>query len=279
MTSASLTGRRLASTLASERDLKNDEGVKFGLFVDPDTTRYSGLRLRRLKEAIKDPQILDALVEELEVTGATGGNKLAAIERRIEELRATKGSLWFEVPAPEVLAASIFKAKKLQGPVVDELFKRVTSVQQLAAPLATWLDMAGLTPHPGSAPGLGRANLIGYRGGGMLSGGRVIGVEATNDVNELGRALDEPKRVRETLTASYLACTPALVAELLWTRTAVAPRWQPDLLLAKVQAGGFGLLLVEGDAVAQTVIPVERKLDAGKLAAIATALQSSKPGG
>jgi hypothetical protein len=255
------------------------EGVKFGLFVDPDTTRYSGLRLRRLKEAIKDPQVQDALVEELEVAGAAGRNKMAAIERRIEELRATKGSLWFEVAAPEVLAASIFRAKRLQGPVVDDLFKRVARVQQLAAPLAMWLDMAGLTPHPGGAPGLGRANLIGYRGGTFVSGGKVVGIEATNDVTELGRALDEPKREREKLTASYLACTPALVAELLWARTAVAPRWAPDALREKVQAGGLGLLLVEGDAVAQTILPQERKLDTGKLAAIATALQSSKPGG
>ena len=253
--------------------------VKFGLFVDPDTTRYSGLRLRRLKEAIKDPKILEALGEELEVAPATGGNKMAAIERRIEELRATKGSLWYQVAAPEVLAASIFRAKKLQGPVVDELFKRVPRVKDLAAPLAMWLDMAGLTPHPGGAPGLGRANLIGYRGGTFVSGGRVVGIEATNDVNELGRALDEPRRERDKLTASYLACTPALVAELLWARTAVAPRWEPDALRAKVKAGGLGLLLVEGDAISQAILPEERKLDAGNLAAIATALQAAKPGG
>ena len=253
--------------------------MKFGLFVDPDTTRYSGLRLRRLKEAIKAPEVQEALLEELEVAGATGSNKMAAIERRIDELRATKGSLWFEVAAPEVLAASIFRAKKLQGRFVDELFKRVARVQDLAAPLATWLDMAGLTPHPGGAPGLGRANLIGYRGGTFVSGGRVVGVEATNDVDELGRALDEPRTARDKLTASYLACTPALVAELLWARTAVAPRWAPDVLREKLQAGGLGLLLVEGDAVAQALLPQEQKLDAGKLAAIATALQSAKPGG
>ena len=45
-----------------------------------------------------------------------------------------------------------------------------------------------------------------------------------------------------------------------------------------MQAGGLGLLLVEGDAVAQAILPQERKLDAGKLAAIATALQAAKPG-
>ena len=252
--------------------------MKFGLFVDPDTTRYSGLRLRRLKQAIKDPKILDALVEELEVAGA-GSNKMAAIERRIEELRATKSSLWYEVAAPEVLAASIFRAKNLQGPIVDELFKRVARVQELAAPLATWLDLAGLTAHPGSAPGLGRANLIGYRGRSMIGGGHVVGIEATNDVNELGRALDEPKRARDSLTASYLACTPALVAELLWARTAIAARWEADALRQKAQAGGFGLLLVEGDAVSRVILPEERKLDAAKLAAITSALYSARPGG
>lgn len=247
-------------------------GVKFGLFVDPDTTRYSGLRLRRLKEAIKDPKVLEALAEELEVGGASGSNKLAAIERRIEQLRATKSSLWYEVAAPEVLAASIFRAKKLQGAFVDDLFKRVARVQDLAAPLATWLDLAGLTAHPGSAPGLGRANLIGYRGRSMIGGGHVVGIEATNDVNELGRALDEPKKERENLTASYLACTPALMAELLWARTAIVARWDGDALRQKAQAGGFGLLLVEGDAVSQAILPQERKLDAAKLAAITSAL-------
>jgi hypothetical protein len=274
-----------ARSLASERDLKNDEDVKFGFFVDQDTTRYSGLRLRRLKEAIKDPQVLDALVEELEVPGVgagngrKGSNEMAAIERRIEELRAMKSSLWYEVPAPEVLAASIFRAKTLQGPFIDGLFRRVADVQELALPLGTWLDLAGLTAHSGSAAGFGRANLIGYRGRSMIGGGHVVGIEATNDVNELGRALDEPKKARDNLTASYLACTPALVAELLWARTAVTQRWEADALRRQAQAGGFGLLLVERDAVSQAVLPQERKLDAAKLAAITSALHSSKPSG
>ena len=263
--------------LASERDLKNDGGVKFGFFVDPYTTRTSGQRLRRLKEAIKDPQVLEALVEELEVAVVSGRKKLPAIERRIDELRATKSSRWYEVAAPEVLAASIFRAKKLQGPFVDGLFKRAARVQDLAAPLATWLDLAGLTAHPGSAPGLGRANLIGYRGRSMIGGGHVVGIEATNDVNELGRALEEPRRERDNLTASYLACTPALVAEFLWARSGASTRWEADALRQKAQAGGFGLLLVEGDGVSQALLPQERKVDPAKLAAITSALYSSRP--
>jgi hypothetical protein len=261
--------------LASKRDLKNDEAVKFGFFVDPDTTRYSGLRLRKLKQAIRESQVLEALVEELEVVVASGSKKLPAIERRIDELRTTKSSRWYEVAAPEVLAASVFRAKKLQGPFVDSLFKRAASVRDLAAPLATWLDLAGLTAHPGNAPGLGRANLIGYRGRSMMGGGHVVGIEATNDLTQLGRALDEPKRERDNLTASYLACTPAVVAELLWARSDVSSRWEADALRQKAQAGGFGLLLVEGDGVWQALLPQERRVDAAKLAAITSALYAN----
>jgi hypothetical protein len=248
--------------------------VHFGFFVDPDTTRYCGLRLRRLKEAIKDDKVQQALVEQLEVAGATGKDKMAAIERRLEELRATQTSLWFEVPAGEILAASIFKAKSLAAPIVDDLWKRVPTVQQIAGPLALWVNMAGLTPHAGRVPGMGRPNIIGYRGGSFVSGGRVVGVEAINDADELGHALDEAKSARE-LSASYLACTPAVVAEFLWARTAVAPRWEADAVRSKLQAAGFGLLLVEGDAVAQSLLPQERKLDVARLTAIATAMQSA----
>lgn len=252
--------------------------MHFGFFVDPDTTRYCALRLRRLKEAIKDDKVQEALVEQLEVAGATGRDKMAAIERRIEELRATKSSLWFEVPAGEVLAASIFRAKSLSRAIVDDLWKRVPSVQEIAGPLAMWVNMAGLTPHAGRVPGMGRANIIGYRGGSFVSGGRVVGVEAINDADELGRAVDEAKSAREHMSASYVACTPAVLAELLWARTAVVPRWEAAAPYSKLRAAGFGLLLVEGDAVAQSILPSERKLDVARLTAIATAMQSAGKG-
>lgn len=261
--------------LASTRELINDENVNFGFFADPDTTRYAGLRLRRLKEAIKEPRVQEALVAELEVTSAAGKDKLPAIERRIDELRATKGSRWFEVPAPEVLAASIFKAKALSG-LVDDLWKRVARVQDLAAPLATWLNLAGLEPHTGGTPVTGRANLLGYRGGSFVSGIRVVGIEVTNDADELGRAIDDLRTAKQHTSASFLACTPALVAEFLWARTAIAPRWEPAALAAPLRAAGFGLLLIEGDAVAQAILPQERRPDKGRLGAIASAIMSAK---
>jgi len=249
--------------------------VKFGFFVDPDTTRFAGLRLRRLKEALKDPRVGEALVEELQVTGASGKNKLPAVERRIEELRASKSSLWFEVPAPEILAASIFHAKPLAS-VVDELWKRVARVQDLAAPLATWLNLAGLTPHTGPTPATGRANILGYRGGGVIAAMRVVDIEATNDPSELARSLDEMKSAKRHTSASYIACTPALVAEYLWARTATAPRWEPDALASRLRAAGLGLLVLEGDAVAQAILPQERKPDKIKLTEVAKAILADK---
>jgi hypothetical protein len=266
---------RRTGLLASAHEFQNDEGVKVGLFIDKDTTRQAGLRLRRLQEALKQAKVQDALVAELEVAGATGKDKLPAIERRIEELRASKSSLWFEVPVPEVLAASIFKAKALAGAVVDDLWKRVARIQDLAAPLASWLDLAGLIPRAGGTPATGRANVIGYRGGSFVSDPRVVAIEVLNDVTELGRALDDMRTSKQHTSASYLACTPALVAEFLWSRTAIAPHWDPDALDGKLRAAGFGLLLIEGDAVAQAVLPQERKADNVKLGEIASSVTSN----
>jgi hypothetical protein len=251
-------------------------GVKFGFFVDPDTTRYCGLRLRRLKEAIKKPEVLDALLGELEIPSASG-SKMSAIDKRIGELVATKGSLWFEVSPPEVLAASIFHAKRL-APLVEDLWKPVARVQDLSPALTGWLKIGGFEPFAGGAAAAGRANLVGYRGGGMIAAARAFGIEATNDVAELDGALAAMKTARVYTNVSYIACTPALIAEYLWSRAAVSPRWEAEALGQKLRAAGHGLLLVEGDAVAQAILPQERKPDKAKLAEIASAIMTNDPG-
>lgn len=249
--------------------------MRFGFFVDQDITRYCYLRLRRLKAAVKDAAVVDALAEELEVPGASGTGKLAAIERRIEEMRGAKSSLWHEVPAPEILAASIFRSRGRIGASVDALFARVPHVQDLAAPLVAWLRLADLTPYEGNVPGIGVANVVGYRSGHALSAVRLVGIEATNDVAGLERALDDMKTARHLTHASYIACTPALAAELLWAQAAApgVSRWDADALRRRLQASGCGLLLVEGDAVSQAVPAKERRPDVAKLAELAASIQ------
>jgi hypothetical protein len=251
--------------------------LNFGFLVDQDITRYCYLRLRRLKAAIKDAKVVDALFEELEVPGATGKRKMAPIERRIEELRSTKSSLWHEVPAPEVLAASIFSARTRIPGIVEDLFGKVARVQDLAAPIVAWLKLADLTPYEGGVPGIGAANVVGYRGGQFMSAVRLVGIEATNDATELDGALDEMKISLQHSHASYIACTPALAAEFLWAQATApgATRWDAEALRQRLQASGCGLLLVEGDAVAQALLPKERRPDSAKLAELAAALEST----
>jgi len=252
--------------------------VNFGFLVDQDTTRHCYLRLRRLKAAVKDTRIVSVLAEELEVSGSTRGEKMASIERRIEQFRSTTGSLWYGVPGPEILAALIFKARRRAGAIVDELFGRAHRVQDLAAPLVSWLDLAGLDAYEGGEPGTGRANLVGFRGGRFVSSARIVGIEATNDATELDRALDDMKTSRELMSASYVACTPALAAELLWAQATASavPRWEADALGRRLREVGCGLLLVEGDAVALALLPKEWKLDKATLGQLAVAVQSAK---
>ena len=61
--------------------------------------------------------------------------------------------------------------------------------------------------------------------------------------------------------ALYLACSPALVAGYLAARAANSPggRWDGEALRAKLQPSGLGLLVLEGDAVSQAVLPAEHK--------------------
>jgi len=252
--------------------------VKFGLFVDQDTTRYCYLRLRRLKAAVKDAKVVDALVEELEVSGATGKKRMPAVERRIEELRGTTNSVWHAVPAPEILAASIFRARERTGGIVDALFSPVARVQDLAAPLVGWLNLASMRSFQGGVPGLGRANIVGYRGGQFLARTRIVGIEAINDVGQLERALDEMKGSEAHTHASYVACTPALAAEFLWAQATAStvPRWDAEALRRRLTDCGCGLLLVEGDAVAHALVPRERKPDTAMLTHLATAIQLTK---
>lgn len=255
--------------------------MKFGFFADQDTTRYCYLRLRRLKAAVKDARIVDALVETLEVSVADGRAKMAAVENRIDDLRGTKGSLWFEVPAPEVLAASIFKARAVDEALVNDLFKAVPSVQDLSAPLVGWMDLAGLTPHQGGVPGTGAANIVGYRGGAFVSAPRVVGIAAINDVRQLERTLAEAAPSSELTHASYVACTPALAAAFLWTQSGApgVARWDADALGRRLRKAGYGLLLVEGEAVAQAILPIERRPDKAMLQALAVAIQSGSKAG
>ena len=53
--------------------------VRFGFFKDQDATRHCYLRLRRLKQALRDEAIVRALAQELGVSGGGRKELLAAV--------------------------------------------------------------------------------------------------------------------------------------------------------------------------------------------------------
>jgi hypothetical protein len=244
--------------------------VKFSALADPDRTRFCYLRMRRLKEATKDARALAAVAAELQVADAT----LAAVEGRLAELSDAPGSFWQGVEPAEMFAAMLFKARSRAPEVVDAYFRPAANLQSLSRPLAEWLHLAGLTAQAGGVPRTGRANLIGHRGGGTLAAPRTVGIEALDDPADVAATLAD--RSVDNTHAAYLACTPAVAAGYLWLAATLADRWDAEALQHRLQPSGRGLLILEGDAVAQAIPPKQRKPDKALLQQLAVDLQSAR---
>jgi hypothetical protein len=257
----------------SPRISESIRGVKFGFFTDPDRTRYCYLRLRRLKKAIEEAEALDAIATELEVPAVAPGSspriKMAAIDRQIDRLRATASSIWHQAPAPDVLAASLFAASKRTGGRLAELFSPMPEAAALKRPVSTWLDSAGLTLFDRLPSGIA-FDLVGYHKA-AFSGLRVVAVGINNDASRIDDALEAMKPFARYTQAIDLALTPAVAADYLTATAKATGRWDGDALARRLQTVGVGLLMVEGDAVSQPVLPKTRAIDAESLTALMAA--------
>jgi len=246
--------------------------VRFGFFTDPDATRYCYLRLRRLKEAIKNPKIVDAVIRELEVPtdGARGSSlreKMAAVDLHIDRLRADETSVWYGAPPAEVLSAAIFSARKTAEGAAADLFSDVAGKGDLAGPITSWLGVTGFKAYNERPAGMPGVDVIGYQVGRLMTKPRILGIGLENEPGQLGPTLERMAAFAEHTHATYLACTPALAAELLvaYVNEPQVHRWDAAALRNKLAALGFGLLLVEGDAVSESLAPRERKPDLAKV--------------
>jgi len=249
--------------------------VHFGFFTDVDATRYCYLRLRRLKEAIKAPEILDGLMRQLEVpsdpsdgkTPSSERHKLAAIELQIDRLLGDKTSIWHGAAPAEVLAAAMFSAREASGGAAKILFSDVARKEDLAPPIAMWLNVMGFKQYEGFPPGFPRVDVVAYQVGRLMTTPRVLGIELQNDLSELEPTLSRMSGVAMYTHATYLACTPALAAEFVVARAKDprVERWDRAAFRDKLALLGFGLLLVEGDAVSESLAPKERKPDLAKI--------------
>jgi hypothetical protein len=247
-----------------------DFGV--GILGDLDETRFCFLRVRLLKELIKDYRILDALLQTLQVPGKSLAalkklderEKINLIEAQIEHFRGSKTSLWYGIDAPEVLAASIWRSAPLSNTIVlKEIFRDVIRENELAAPVAKWLAARNYDPYGEIPMGTKRIDVLGHKK--VLFGLReqLIGIELKNEVSQLQRGLDQMTTFGEYAHGIYLACTPALAAEYLDRHSSGrnVHHWDPKVFHRKLKSFGFGLLLVEGEKVYEILKPSEREPD------------------
>lgn len=239
-----------------------------------------------LRKAIESDKVLDALLDQLDVPGKPGQlralsprDKLKAIEQQIENLRKTETSIWRDVPAPEVLAASIYRCSRLSNRYVLNLFGDARTEAELLEPVAGWIEDQGLVPYDEVPLGRGRADVVGFRKAGLLKSARVVAVELKNDLDQLKRGLDQMTTFSEYSHATYLACVPALAAEFLDSHAEGrgVRRWDADVLTRKVESFGFGLLLVEGDDVSEIVEPKPHAVAKDKLAEVVAHLATREP--
>ncbi len=256
--------------------------MRFGFFTDPDTTRFSYLRLRRLKEAMKNPQIVDGVMRELSVPSAgttmSPRQKLAAIDLHIDRLRADETSVWFGAAPGEVLAAGIFNLRKLHDDAAGTLFSDVAHENDLAPGIRMWLNVMGFVEYKDAPAGLPKVDVLAYQAGRLMTKPRILGIELHNDLSDLDAALERMKVVAPYTHVMYLACTPAFAAEYLLAsgNAPGAKRWNPAALRRRLAALGFGLFVVEGEAVSESLAPRERQLD---LKTVMGLIDAGKAGG
>lgn len=253
-----------------------------GLFYGDDT-RWCFVRVDSLQRALKNAAVLDALMKELGVPGKPvvhrsldASQKVTSIEEQIEHLRRTRTSIWHGVPAPEILAGSIYRSA-LAAPLKNEILFKVDAESALLAPVAKWIRKQSHTPFAEVPLGTCRADVLGFDEGVIVT--TVIAVELKNNRKEMSRGLDQMTTYSEYANTTYLACTPAFAAGYLDAHAngRAVHRWDPSVLTNKCQKFGIGILLVEQDSVVEHLAARENDPQRSKLNEVRQAVARMAP--
>jgi hypothetical protein len=244
-----------------------------------EAERCCYLRPEKLAEYYSDPQVIDALMDQLEVPGTTAAHKMmspdqkrAAIDAQITHFTNTPASFWYRVPHFEVLAASLWRCGggPLSQRVIYDKFYDVAREDDLRRPIARWLASRNEEPYMEIHLGRRRIDVLGFD----RRSGRLTAVELKNTDAEFRRGPDQMGSFTEYAHAVYLACTPAFAADYL-ERNAdhrSVNHWDPTLLDRKLKQGGFGLLIVERNSVFELIKPVEQTPSPERVQKIASGL-------
>lgn len=238
-----------------------------------DTERYCYARVRRLREAEKDPAVVDAVLTGLKAPlnaaarkRMTPAEKSAALEAHVGHLQSLKGSEWRKSPAGEIFAAAIHLSKA-PAKAKAALFSPVKQEEALRKPIRAWLERANLVAHDEVPMGTSRVDVVGYQPKTFWKVEHVVSVELKNQLSQLKRGLDQMTNYADYSHQVYLACTPALAASYLLQhfKAKEVGEWDPKALERKLEKFGIGLLLVEDETVyevrsAKELSPAEKQL-------------------
>jgi hypothetical protein len=222
--------------------------------IEP-TKFYCYLRGTALKELLDHNTVLDLLIEELSVPvkpahlkRMSKDDKIDAIERTALDHQEHPKAIWYGVSVPEILAGALLRSKT-RNRYVAAVSYRPKRDAELEKPVASWLVNRGVRVYSEVPTGTKRADMIGYKKGGVLSTAHVVIVELKNSIDQLKRALDQMTTFGEYAHEVYLGCSSAMAAEYV-TKHASAngvEQWDPEVLNNKLRSFGFGLLLVSGE--------------------------------
>src|SRR5262249_32515176 len=136
----------------------------------------------------------------------------------------------------------------------------------LLSPVSEWLRSDGYDVYAEIPLGLKRVDVLGHKKS-LLFGNNLVAVELKNEIAQFERAVDQMTTFSQYTHFTYLACTPAMIAQYLERHAdgRGVKHWDPQVFKAKLESFGFGLLLVEGNEVTEIMKPRETSPHSGKM--------------
>jgi hypothetical protein len=186
-----------------------------------------------------------------------------------------RSSEWFGVVPAEIVAAHLWRGLGARDRKM--MFSAVNKEAELLRPVATWFKSKGFDVYAEVPAGRHRIDLVAINPGGIFKRPQLIAVELKNSLSQMKRGLDQMTTFGQYATEVYLACTPAMAAEYLDTHARVpgVKHWDATVLQDKLEAFGFGLLLVSVnfDNIEEAIKPQRRTAKAACLSDVVDTLK------
>jgi len=240
-----------------------------------------------VKVWLQDEIMVNVLIECLALPGKLThtkkdplDKKVKAIENHINHLVGLEASGWYGARPADVVVASLFRSRaKLPKAVGTMFFYAVKHEDDTLAAAVGWLKKQGMSVYVEVGIGNSRLDVIGVKGGGLLSSSRIVGIELKNQLSEFKRGFDQMSTCAGYVNEMYLGCTPFMALEFLekHANARSVRNWDTHELESKLAQGGFGMLLIKGEEAHSIHAPKRRAPERRKLEELYATLKMKQP--